>query len=128
MELSASLVWFGVLQTLIYLLFIRTIDLYEREPLRYVLAVFIWGFAVATTISLVFNTLAEITFDVLVSRQEANFLTAVFVLCGYAAANSRAAAVASVSTLPWLDSCWLSGSDILASCWAVGCWATTSRA
>ena len=79
MELSASLVWFGVLQTLIYLLFIRTIDLYEREPLRYVLAVFIWGFAVATTISLVFNTLAQITFDALVSRQEANFLTAVFV-------------------------------------------------
>jgi RsiW-degrading membrane proteinase PrsW (M82 family) len=78
-ELSASLVWFGVLQTFIYLLFIRTIDLYEREPLRYVLAVFIWGFAVATTISLVFNTLAQITFDVLVSRQEANFLTAVFV-------------------------------------------------
>ena len=79
MELSASLVWFGALQTLIYLLFIRTIDLYEREPLRYVLSVFIWGFAVATTISLVFNTLAQITFDALVSRQEANFLTAVFV-------------------------------------------------
>jgi protease PrsW len=78
-ELSASLVWFGVLQTLIYLLFIRTIDAYEREPLRYVLPVFIWGFAVATTISLVFNTLALISFEALVSRQEANFLTAVFV-------------------------------------------------
>jgi protease PrsW len=78
-ELSGALVGAGVLQTVLYLLFIRAIDLYEREPLRYVVPVFVWGFAVATTISLVFNTLATVTFDAVVTRQVANFLTAVFV-------------------------------------------------
>jgi RsiW-degrading membrane proteinase PrsW (M82 family) len=78
-NLSGALIGAGVLQTILYLLFIRAIDLYEREPLRYVLPVFIWGFAVATTISLAFNTLAQITFESLVSKQAANFLTAVFV-------------------------------------------------
>jgi protease PrsW len=76
---SATLVWFGVLQTVLYLLFIRAIDLYEREPLRYVVPVFVWGFAVATTISIVFNTLASVTFEAVAGRQVANFLTAVFV-------------------------------------------------
>jgi RsiW-degrading membrane proteinase PrsW (M82 family) len=78
-NLSGALIGAGVLQTILYLLFIRAIDLYEREPLRYVVPVFIWGFAVATTISLVFNTLAQITFTSVVSKQAANFLTAVFV-------------------------------------------------
>jgi protease PrsW len=78
-NLSGALIGAGVLQTILYLLFIRAIDLYEREPLRYVVPVFLWGFMVATTISLVFNTLAQITFESLVSKQAANFLTAVFV-------------------------------------------------
>jgi RsiW-degrading membrane proteinase PrsW (M82 family) len=77
--LSGSLIGAGVLQTILYLLFIRAIDLYEREPLRYVVPVFIWGFAVATTISLVFNTLASMTFEAVATRQVADFLTAVFV-------------------------------------------------
>lgn len=79
MNLSGALIGAGVVQTILYLLFIRAIDLYEREPLRYVVPVFVWGFAVATTISLVFNTLAQITFTSVVSKQAANFLTAVFV-------------------------------------------------
>jgi len=54
--LSASLVWGGILQTVVYLLFIRAIDLYEREPVKYVIPVFIWGFSVAFAISVVFNT------------------------------------------------------------------------
>lgn len=79
MTLSGTLIWAGVVQTLLYLLFMRAIDLYEREPLRYVLPVFVWGFAVATSISLFFNTVASITFNALVSQQAAGFLTAVFV-------------------------------------------------
>jgi protease PrsW len=78
-QLSGTLVGFGVLQTVIYLLFIRAIDLYEREPLRYVIPVFVWGFTVAVFVSLVFNTLAAITFSSLVDQQAADFLTAVFV-------------------------------------------------
>jgi len=77
--LSGALVGIGILQAIIYLLFTRAIDLYEREPLRYVVPVFIWGFAVATTIALVFNTIASVTFDAVVSKEAANFLTAVFV-------------------------------------------------
>jgi RsiW-degrading membrane proteinase PrsW (M82 family) len=77
--LSGALVGIGILQAIIYLLFIRAIDLYEREPLRYVVPVFIWGFAVATTISLVFNSIASVTFDAVVSKEVASFLTAVFV-------------------------------------------------
>jgi protease PrsW len=76
-ELSGSLVAFGFLQTVIYLLFIRAMDLYEREPLRYVLPVFVWGFAVATTVSLVFNTLFELTLSSVTSVRVANFYTAV---------------------------------------------------
>jgi protease PrsW len=78
-ELSGTLIGFGIVQTVIYLLFIRAIDLYEREPLRYVIPVFVWGFTVAVFVSLVFNTLAAITFSSLVDRQAADFLTAVFV-------------------------------------------------
>ena len=77
MNLSAQLVSFGVVQTVLYLLFIRAIDLYEREPLRYVIPVFVWGFAVATTVSLVFNTIVTVTVGSLTSVQVANFVTAV---------------------------------------------------
>ncbi|CAA9445569.1 MAG: putative membrane protein [uncultured Rubrobacteraceae bacterium] len=79
MSLSASLVGIGIVQTLLYLFFIRAIDLYERESLRYVIPVFIWGFAVATTVSLVFNTIASVTISNLAGNQAASFLTAVFV-------------------------------------------------
>src|SRR5215211_83270 len=76
-SLSGSLIWFGIVQALIYLLFIRAIDLYEREPLRYVIPVFVWGFAVATTVSLVFNTLFELTLSSVTSVKTASFFTAV---------------------------------------------------
>ena len=79
MSLSASLVGIGIVQAVVYLLFIRFIDLYERESLRYVIPVFIWGFAVATTVSLVFNTIASITISSIAGNQAASFLTAVFV-------------------------------------------------
>ncbi|MBA3792513.1 MAG: PrsW family intramembrane metalloprotease [Rubrobacter sp.] len=79
MSLSASLVGIGIVQTLLYLFFIRAIDLYERESLRYVIPIFIWGFAVATTVSLVFNTIASITISSLAGNQTASFVTAVFV-------------------------------------------------
>ena len=79
MNLSGALVGFGILQTVIYLLFIRAIDLYEREPLRYVVPVFVWGFAVATTVSLVFNTLFQLTLSSVTSVQTASFFTAVLV-------------------------------------------------
>jgi RsiW-degrading membrane proteinase PrsW (M82 family) len=79
MSLSASLVGIGIVQTVLYLLFVRFIDLYERESLRYVIPVFIWGFAVATTISLIFNTIASVTISSLAGNQAASFLTAVFV-------------------------------------------------
>jgi len=76
-SLSGPLIWLGILQAVIYLLFIRAIDLYEREPLRYVIPVFIWGFAVATTVSLVFNTLFQLTLSSVTSVKTASFLTAV---------------------------------------------------
>jgi protease PrsW len=76
-SLSGPLIWLGILQAVIYLLFIRAIDLYEREPLRYVIPVFIWGFAVATTVSLVFNTLFQLTLSSVTSTQTASFFTAV---------------------------------------------------
>jgi RsiW-degrading membrane proteinase PrsW (M82 family) len=66
-----------MLQAVIYLLFIRAIDLYEREPLRYVIPVFVWGFAVATTVSLVFNTLFQLTLSSVTSVKTASFFTAV---------------------------------------------------
>jgi protease PrsW len=78
-DLSGSLVAFGFLQAVIYLLFIRAIDLYEREPLRYVVPVFLWGFAVATTVSLVFNTLFQLTLSSVTSVKTADFITAVAV-------------------------------------------------
>lgn len=79
MTMSLPLVAGGVAQAVVYLLFIRMVDLYEREPLRYVVPVFIWGFAVATTVSLFFNTLFSVAIGSVASVQAANFLTAVFV-------------------------------------------------
>jgi RsiW-degrading membrane proteinase PrsW (M82 family) len=76
-SLSAPLIWLGILQAVIYLLFIRAIDLYEREPLRYVIPVFVWGFAVATTVSLIFNTLFQLTLSSVTSTRTASFFTAV---------------------------------------------------
>jgi RsiW-degrading membrane proteinase PrsW (M82 family) len=75
--LSGALFGIGLLQAVIYLLFIRAIDLYEREPLRYVIPVFVWGFAVATTVSLVFNTLFQLTLSSVTSVKTASFFTAV---------------------------------------------------
>jgi RsiW-degrading membrane proteinase PrsW (M82 family) len=75
--LSGTLVGIGILQTVIYLLFIRAVDLYEREPLRYVIPVFVWGFAVATTVSLVFNTLFQLTLSSVTTVNAADFFTAV---------------------------------------------------
>jgi RsiW-degrading membrane proteinase PrsW (M82 family) len=75
--LSGALFGIGLLQAVIYLLFIRAIDLYEREPMRYVVPVFAWGFAVATTVSLVFNTLFQLTLSSVTSVRTANFFTAV---------------------------------------------------
>ena len=79
MQLSDQLILAGILQAILYLFFVRVIDLYEREPLPYVVAVFLWGFAVATTIAVFFNTLAKTTFASLVSQREANAITAIFV-------------------------------------------------
>jgi len=75
--MSGPLIWFGILQAVIYLLFMRAIDLYEREPLRYVIPVFVWGFAVATMVSLVFNTLFQLTLSSVTSVKTASFFTAV---------------------------------------------------
>ena len=77
MALTGTLVGIGIVQTVIYLLFIRAIDLYEREPLRYVMPVFVWGFAVATTVSLVFNTLFQLTLSSVTTVKAADFFTAV---------------------------------------------------
>lgn len=77
MNLSGALIGFGIVQAVIYLLFIRAIDLYEREPLRYVIPVFVWGFAVATTVSLIFNTLFQFTLGSITNMRTASFFTAV---------------------------------------------------
>jgi hypothetical protein len=63
------------LQTVIYLLFIRAVDLYERESLRYVIPVFVWGFAVATTVSLFLQHGRLFTISSIAGQQAANFLT-----------------------------------------------------
>ena len=77
MELSGALVGIGIMQTVVYLLFIRAIDLYEREPLRYVVPVFVWGFTVAVVASLFFNTIFAFTVSAVASRGVTDFLTAV---------------------------------------------------
>jgi RsiW-degrading membrane proteinase PrsW (M82 family) len=78
-SLTGALIGIGILQTVIYLLFIRAVDLYERESLRYVIPVFVWGFAVATTVSLFFNTVASFTISSIAGQPAANFLTPVVV-------------------------------------------------
>ncbi|MDP9424688.1 MAG: PrsW family intramembrane metalloprotease [Actinomycetota bacterium] len=78
--MSVALIGVGVLQTIVYLLFVRTIDLYEREDFRYVIPVFVWGFTVAVTISLIFNTVIGAALSALTANPNAApFLTAVFV-------------------------------------------------
>src|ERR687885_1930543 len=77
-SLSATLVGVGVLQTVVYLLFIRAIDLYEREELRYVIPVFLWGLTVAVAISLFFNTIFNVILSAVVGAESADLFTAVF--------------------------------------------------
>ena len=77
--MSAALIGVGILQTVVYLLFVRAIDLYEREDFRYVIPVFVWGFTVAVAIALAFNTLIGATLSAFVDPTSASFLTAVFV-------------------------------------------------
>jgi len=78
--LSVALVGVGFLQAVVYLLFVRFIDLYEREELKYVIPVFAWGFLVATTVSLFFNTLFAVTLGTVVrDAQVVEFFTAVLV-------------------------------------------------
>lgn len=67
----------GVVQAILYLLFIRVIDLYEREPLRYVIPVFVWGFTVAAITALIFNSILAATLAVVVQAQLADLITAV---------------------------------------------------
>ncbi len=76
-EFSAPLIGVGVAQAVLYVLFIRFVDLYEREPLVYVIPVFIWGFTVAVVISLVFESVFAFTVSAVASAQAASFLTAV---------------------------------------------------
>ncbi len=71
------LVGIGVLQAVVYLLFVRAIDLYEREQFKYVIPVFLWGFTVAALGSLVFNTLFLVVLSSVVSMQLADVFTAV---------------------------------------------------
>lgn len=78
--LSLSLVGAGILQTVVYLFFVRAIDLYEREELRYVIPVFVWGFTVAVVVSAFFNTLFALTLSTIVGNVQAvDVITAVFV-------------------------------------------------
>lgn len=76
-ELSAPLVGLGIVQAVLYVLFIRFVDVYERESLIYVIPVFVWGFTVAVFIALVFNQLFAFTVTTISTEQAASFLTAV---------------------------------------------------
>ncbi|MDX6379511.1 MAG: protease PrsW [Rubrobacteraceae bacterium] len=75
--MSASLIGAGVLQTVVYLLFIRAIDLYEREEFSYVIPVFVWGMTVAVVISLFFESVFAFTVSALTDMEVADVLTAV---------------------------------------------------
>lgn len=77
MSFSATLVGAGVLQAVIYLLFVRAVDLYEREAFRYVLPVFLWGFTVAVVLSVIFEGVLAFTLSAVIDRQAANFLLTV---------------------------------------------------
>ncbi|MGF1471617.1 MAG: PrsW family intramembrane metalloprotease [Rubrobacteraceae bacterium] len=76
-EVSAPLVGLGIIQAVLYVLFMRFVDVYEREPLRYVIPVFIWGFTVAVFFALLFNTLFAVTLTTIWTEQASSFLTAV---------------------------------------------------
>jgi protease PrsW len=69
-----TLAGIGILQTIVYLLFVRGIDLYEREPLRYVIPVFVWGFTLAVAISIVFEMLFSITLSTVTNYTTTDFL------------------------------------------------------
>ncbi len=102
--MSVSLIGVGILQTVVYLLFIRAIDLYEREEFQYVLPVFLWGMTVAIVISIFFNVLFALALSAVVDAQAADLLTAVFVApvveeCAKGMALLIAFAVASVISL-----------------------------
>ncbi len=75
--LSAALVGLGLFQAVLYLFFVRAVDVYERESLLYVIPVFVWGFTVAVVIALVFNQLFAYTVTAISTEQAASFLTAV---------------------------------------------------
>ncbi len=77
--MTATLVGVGILQTVLYLLFVRTIDMYEREAFRYVLPVFVWGFTVSVVVALLFNTLLSVTISTVATSGTTDFLTTVFV-------------------------------------------------
>ncbi len=100
----SALAGVGVLQAVVYLFFVRAIDLYEREELKYVIPVFLWGFTVAAGTSLIFNTLFLVTLSSAVSVQLADFLTAVLVApvveeCAKGVALLIAFAIASIVSL-----------------------------
>ena len=67
------------MQAVVYLLFIRAIDLYEREEFKYVIPVFVWGFSAAVVVSLVFNTIFILALSAVVDAQVADLITAVLV-------------------------------------------------
>ncbi len=75
--MATTLAGIGVIQAVLYLAFVRATDLYEREPLRAVVAVFVWGFAVASVLSLVFNSILRVYFSSVATVRQASFLTAV---------------------------------------------------
>ncbi len=77
--MTVTLVGVGILQAVLYLLFVRTIDMYEREAFRYVLPVFVWGFTVSVVVALLFNTLLSVTISTVATSGTTDFLTAVFV-------------------------------------------------
>ena len=64
---------------MVYLLFIRAIDLYEREEFKYVIPVFLWGMTGAVVISLFFNSLFGAVLGAVFGGEAAQTLTAIFV-------------------------------------------------
>jgi RsiW-degrading membrane proteinase PrsW (M82 family) len=77
LELSAPLVGLGIVQAVVYVFFVRAVDVYERESLLYVIPVFVWGFTVAVFIALVFNELFAFTVSTIATDQATQLLTAV---------------------------------------------------
>lgn len=75
--MSAPLVGLGIVQAVVYVFFVRAVDVYERESLLYVIPVFVWGFTVAVFIALVFNQLFAFTVSTIATDQATQLLTAV---------------------------------------------------